>query len=335
MQNIVIAVAGEKCGHTPPMPYVGQRFEGSSFTQPCKDLLSAALLRCGFDTVDVSPAPLEPQELILRANRISADGAILVSYASFGSGRSFNDMGGAAVRYPGGRSGKASRVLGEDICAYLYMCGSCRSERDDALGGASCPTVAVDAGYLTNFNDGRSVFDPDRALAVAEHIALGVCEYFSLPYTVRDDMSAYPVFGSAPGGKRSRKIKLLQALLSVGGYPVEQDGIYGKNTEAAVKSLSEAMGAQNEGVGAALWRQLLLKDLSFLSLGSRLPSVIYLQKKLLSKLYKCPQTGVLDEGTIAAANAFLSDVGCETRLDGVDETVFKRLDSFPGKPRLF
>lgn len=340
MENIVIAVGAADCGTSPLMPYVGERFDGKNFTTLTKRYLCAALLRCGFDVIDPADGVCEPQDLILAANRHTVSAAITVSYTAFGSRKSFNDVHGSVVRYSQGRFGGKSRVLCEDICAKLRLFGKSATAPDGALGAANCPTAVVDAGYITYFDEAKMLYDPDFAVETGEHIAMGVCEHFGMPYIRRDDILSYPLLCSAATGKRGKKIKMLQALLCANGYRVEMDGIFGKNTDMAVKTFCINNGMRDcDGVTAAVWRDLLLLNPPKLEYGTKHNAVLYLQRKLTSKLYKTPLSGALDEDTVSAVNEYLTEIesGLSTRKGGgITEEIFKLIQAVGGgRPRLF
>ncbi len=340
MDNIVIAVGATDGGKSPVMPYVGERFDGKDFALLAKLYLGAALLRCGFDVLDVSSDACEPQDLIMHANRHSADAAATVSYSAFGSRKSFNDVRGSTVRYSQGRFAQRSRVLCEDVCAKLAMRRNCSVASDGALGAANCPTVTVDAGYATNFDEAKLIHDPDFAVTVAEHVAMGLCEYFGMPYVARDDILSYPMLCSAATGKRGKKIKMLQTLLRANGHNVAVDGIFGRSTDAAVKTFCINNEMKNsDGVCAAVWRDLLTLNPPDLAYGSRHSAVLYLQRKLYGKLYKTPQSGVLDAQTLDAVNEFLTETESGMYADkeiGVSSAALKRISAAGGgRPRLF
>ena len=337
MENIVIAVGGAECAKSPVMPYIGEHIYGHDFTLLATLSLEAALLRCGFDVLCLKTA--EPQDIIMMSNRHNADAVVMMSYATFGSGKSFNDESGAVVRYSHGRQGGKSRVLCEDICAKLAMYKKASVEADGMLGAASAAAV-VDGGYLTNFDEAKLACDPDYTVKIAEHTALGICEHFGMPYTVRDDITAYPLLCPSATGKRGNNIKMLQALLSANGYPLDIDGAYGRETDLAVKTfcVNNGMPADN-GITASVWRDMLVTNPPDLPEGSKHNAVLYVQRKLYGKLYKTPRDGVLGGETINALNEFIAEAGGDTSLTDnhcarADAIKFlAKSDS--GRPRLY
>lgn len=338
MKDILIAVGGEGCGMSPVMPYGIGRIDGAEFALRARLYVEIALVRCGFDVIDFPRAVSDPQDFIMLTHRSAADGAVVTSYGAFGSRRSFNDVCGCAVRYASGRHGKRSRMLGEDVCARLRSARPCSVNACGEYESASCPVVAVDGGYLTDFDDARRSLDPDYARNIAELTVGGVCEFFGMPYIPRDDVEAYPIFGNAPIGKRGKKIKLLQAALAVNGYDVAVDGVYGKTTDAAVKKLCADCGYNANGITPEMWKILLRLEPTPLEKGSTHCHVRYVKQKLRAKLFDVPSGDELDEQTLESAAEYLHYVGA----DDCDTTNGLSLDQLGvisavggGRPRLF
>lgn len=339
MENPVIAVGSAHGAMSPVMPYIGEHIYGHDFIIPATLYLEAALLRCGFNVLCLQTA--EPQDLIMQANRHNADAVIMMSYATFGSGKSFNDEHGAVVRYSHGRQDKESRVLCEDICAKLSMYKKARVSADGTLNGSSCPAAIIDGGYLTHFDEAKLACDPDNAVKIAEHAALGICERFGMPYAMRDDMTAYPILGSSATGKRGNKIKLLQALLRANGSDLIIDGVYGRATDLAAKEFCLNNGAISEQttITESVWRDLIVTDPPTLPLGSKHSAVLYVQRKLFGKLYKTPRDGVLGGETINAVNEFIAEAGGDASLASDNEVSADAIKfishSSVSRPRLY
>lgn len=330
----LIAVHTVDCPTSPVMPFVGRQFEGAYFAELTKRYLEAALLRCGADIIDC-PHGVNESELAVAIDRRNADALINLGYARFGSGKSFNDVHGVNVIYGGGRPTQSSRTLAEDICAKIM------GYRDvgTAAGSGRCsiPTVTVELGYTTCFEEAKLIYDPDMAVILAERIALGVAEHFSVPYVRRDDISAYPLLAQT---RRGRNVKMLQALLGANGCDISVDGDYGSVTDSAVKTFCTENGEPpKNAVTASVWRKLLLCDLGELRPGAKNNATLYLQRKLLSKLYNVEPDGVFGKNTLKAVNEFLSEAvggGAEMRIGEVlDPDAFKLIATIGGgRPRL-
>ncbi len=335
MSKIIVAVNHDaQCGSSPSMPYVDSRFDGKEFTRICKLYLAAALLRCGFEVIDCNPdsKTVDAQDLAIRINRNAVDAAVTISYAAFGSRRSFNDVRGFSVRNVG-RLTQKSKVFCEDIYAKLAMNGrDGKIVSDGGLGTFNCVAAVVDAGYCTYFDEAKLIYDTDYCVSVSEYIAMGICEYFNMPYIRRDDIFSYPLLCTA---RRGKKVKMLQCMLNVYGNNLPIDGIFGSETDAAVKTFCERNGKSRDGgVTPAVWRDLLLTNLPELKFGSQNNAVWYIQRKLYSKLYPVDIDGVFGEKTLAAINEFLSEnVDDDFSLsvnDMIDDEVYKLLTAVGG-----
>lgn len=339
MENFVITVVDDaSCGTSPVMPYIGTRLEGKEIARLAKLNLSAALLRCGFDTVDRTVAcAADAQELFMRINRSGVDAAIVLSCTAFGSRKTFNDSCGFEIRFSQGRFRDKSKTLCEDICSKLWLNGM-RGKvcADGYMSAANCPAAVIDVGYLTNFEEAKIMCDPDRSVSVAEHIALGVCEHFDMPYIKRDDIFAYPMLCTA---RRGKKVKMLQTLMNLYGTDAAVDGVFGPITENAINRLCENNGKPTGAVTAAVWRDLLLTNVpEKLSVGARDIFVWYIQRKLYAKLYPTPVDGMLGDETLRALNEYLTetDLGA-LKCDGeICADAIKALSHVGGgRPRLF
>ncbi len=341
-KTINIAVYDDlSCGVTPPLPYVGMRFDGGHFARRAKCLLAAALLRCGFEIMDCNADgdAADIQEFASRINRAPVDAGIALSFGAFGSRKNFNDIHGFCVRYYGGRFANKSRILCEDIYARQNSRGRTGTIISDcAAFGANCPVAVADAGYLTNFDDAKLVYDPDFATAFAETTATAVCEYFDMPYVKRDDIFAYPILGV---GRRGGKVKMLQYMLCTAGMPVTCDGVYGGETSGAVKKFCADRERKGDGsTTPPVWRDLMLTDMPELAFGATGNAVRYIQSKLLSKLYRIKIDGTFGNRTLDAVNEFLAEHGdgkpALTRADVIDSEIYGMLAPVGGgRPRLY
>lgn len=336
MKDILIAVGGQSCGSSPVIPYIGGRIDGEAFSVPARKYLCSALLRSGFDVAEMPRTAFDPQDFVMMANRNSVDCAVILSYSAFGSRRTFNGESGCTVRYAGGRLAKKSRTLGEDVCAALSAFYRASVYASAEYAAANCPAVTVEGGYLTNFDEACGALDPDRALKTAELSACGICEFFGVPVVPRDDITAYPAFDGKAAGKRGKKIKLLQSVLS-NYVDIAVDGVYGKETEDAVRSVCERNGISAAGVTEELWRSVLGSERRPLEKGSRHTSVSYIKRKLRSKLYEATDGDVLDADTLESAAALLGSLGADNDTEsGLSAEQIALICSRGGeKPRLF
>ncbi|MDE6201450.1 MAG: N-acetylmuramoyl-L-alanine amidase [Clostridiales bacterium] len=338
MKDLIIAVGGDDVGLTPPMPFIGQKQNGGECTALARLMLEIALIRCGFDVSDRRVPLSDPQVLIFQSNRVNANGIVVMSSGACGSRKSFNDVCGGTVRYSIGRHGAKARELAEDICAKLNGAKPCTTGMcNHEWNGAACPAVVIEMGYLTNFNESKLMHDPDYIHNVAEYAAMGICEYFGMPY-IPHSPTAYKQ-QCAHIGMRGKNIKLVQAALCANGYNVDIDGVYGKDTDVAVKSFAINNGREGDGVNDGLLRDLLFVTHAYIPPTSKHRNVLYVQRKLISKLYPSPQNGTADESTVGAVNEFLTETENTDAIDqngGITKQAMELLSEIGGgRPRLF
>lgn len=340
MKDIIIAVGGADAGLTPPMPFIGQRWDGNKPTALARLMLEIALLRCGFDVSDRRAPLSDTQELIYQSNRVGASGIVVMSSGAFGSRKSFNDVAGGTVKYSLGRHSAQSRELAEDVCAKLCNIKRCQTAMcNHEWNGAACPAAVVEMGYLTNFDEAKLMHDPDYIRNIAEYAAMGICEYFGMPY-IPHSPAAYKQL-RAHIGMRGKNIKLIQAALCAAGYTLDIDGIYGKNTDIAVKTFAINNGHTEDcdGISEGLLQDLLFVSPAYIPPMSKHSNVLYIQRKLIAKLYPSPINGTADEDTIAAVNEFLTETEntyATPENGGITKQAMQILSAIGGgRPRLF
>lgn len=337
-QNEINIALSAKIGvKSPVMPHVCEQFDSADFSRLCKEYTAAALLRCGFDVSDTQSGEREPW---LGAVQRSADAVITIGYELFGSGRSFNDVGGFKIVYSADQSGSC-KALAEDIFCKLAATG--RSGGILQGGFSICPAVHVALGYATEFSEAKLIYDSDFALSMGEAIAAGVCEYFDYPVKPRDDITAYPTLCLS---RRGKKVKLLQHLVNAAcpsshgkngiTPPLVADGIYGAKTDAAIKTFAQNNGISATSTSPVVWRRLLFYETKKLIKGARCAEAVYLQRKLKSKLYPVDINGVADDRTIDAAAEFcLEHCGARPTEDAINPDLFALIATVGGgRPRL-
>lgn len=340
MKDLIIAVGGDDAGFTPPMPFIGQRWDGGKPAALARLMLEIALVRCGFDVSDRRTPLSDPQKLIFQSNRVGANGIVVMSSGAFGSRKSFNDVAGGTVKYSTSRHGAKARELAEDVCAKLNGVKQCITAIcNHEWNGAACPAVVVEMGYLTNFDEAKLMHDPDYIHDIAEYATMGICEYFGMPY-IPHSPAAYKQL-RAHIGMRGKNIKLVQSALCAAGYAVDIDGVYGKNTDIAVKAFAINNGHTEDcdGISDSLLNDLLFVSPAYIPPISKHNNVLYVQRKLIAKLYNSPENGTADENTVSAANEFLTETENTHAIDkngGITKEAIRILSAIGGgRPRLF
>ena len=168
----------------------------------------------------------------------------------------------------------------------------------------------IEAGFMTNFNEAKLMLDPDHINIVGRSTCKGVCNYFNVEYTPIDEMN----FPTLRIGSRGRFVRYLQFILKIQGYVLGNvDGIFGTNTQTAVKAFQQANGITDDGiVGRNTWYKLnnLYPTSRVLKKGSYGAEVKYLQQKLYSYLYPVGMVdGIFGSNTEKAVKEFQRENG--------------------------
>lgn len=302
---------------TPPLPYINRVVYENEFNAKAKNYFILACLRCGFRVYDVKPE-ITDTSISTRVTRANARGLTLLvtfAYNAYGDGRSFNNVNGYIVFYSReSYRPTASRLLAYDVSSALSTVlpttnlGVGTLTDIGVLSSVRCPSVLVEGGFMTNLNDAKLMLDEDYCKAVGEGTCKGVCENLDVPYVVPS-----AVYATLRLGSRGNTVAILQRLLSMLGYVVTPDGVFGTRTEVAVKNFQANNGLTADGiVGRETWTALnrAWTIPPTLRRGSRNDTVKYLQSKLASKLYYAGKVdGIFGAGTERAVREFQADNG--------------------------
>lgn len=317
---------------TPILPYLNRSFYENEFNRQAKYAFIKACLRCGFNIFDVKPE-VQDISITLRIRRINNAGLTLLSTFAYNAfGTSFNSARGYEVFYsPLNAFATQSRVLSENVYSGMQQFVENSGRGVDTLNvsvlsAVNCPSTLIEAGFMTNIFDARLMQDPLYITSVGEGVCLGVCNYLDVPYVERNNLANYPTLRR---GNQGNFVKLLQYLLIGIGYNLTPDGIFGNNTYNAVVNFQKNQGLQPDSiVGYNTWNNLIFPSIKTVRLGDRGGSVVYLQQKLLSKLYPIGEIdGVFGNATLEAVKQFQQENGLTA--DGVvGNNTWTALDSF-------
>ena len=122
------------------------------------------------------------------------------------------------------------------------------------LRAANCPSVLVEAGFMTNLREAKLMMDPDFQRQVGEEACHGVCDYLDVSYK-KGPALTYSVIRR---GSRGDKVRYLQyKLLSKFYNPGELDGVFGAKVDNAVRQFQKDNGLVVDGiVGRNTWNKL-------------------------------------------------------------------------------
>lgn len=303
---------------TPVMPNLNRQIYENEFNRAAKNAFIEACLRNGFRVFDVKsewqdiPVPIR----VSRVNRQDLTLLVTFAYNAFGRGTTFNSASGVTVYYAtANRYPTASRQLAEEVYVALLKGTAQRGLGVQTLGdvgilqSVNCPSVLVEAGFMTNLAEAQLMLDPDFITEVGEETCQGVCNYLETAYIPR----SLDNLATLRNGSTGSLVQLLQFVLSTNyGYSLEIDGVFGAQTRNAVVAFQKENGLAPDGVvGPNTWRTLLvLPPYPTLREGSRGAYVSYMQSKLESYLFPVGGIdGVFGTRTLSAVRAFQADQG--------------------------
>ncbi len=308
---------------TPIMPGLNRSIYENEFNRKAKFYFILACLRCGFRVYDVKPeeTDISISTRVARANSRGVNVMVTFAYNAYGNPSGFNDVNGYIVFYSTrGYRPTMSRLLAYDVSSGLSATLSTRNlgvgtlSDVGVLNSVRCPSVLLECGFMTNFEEAKLMLDPDFQRAAGEGAARGVAAYLDVNFVEPD--VRYPVvrFGS-----RGNYVAIMQYILRADGYDVTPDGVFGTKTQAAVLAFQRNNGLGVDGiVGTNTWNALNLttRPRPTLRQGSRGTFVRYLQEKLLSNLID-PGTpdGIFGSRTASAVREYQAEKGLV--VDGI------------------
>lgn len=277
---------------TPVLPYINRSFYENEFNSRAKLQFILACLRCGFRVYDLKP---EQQDVsistrVTRARRAGISLLVTFAYNAAGNANAFSSARGLEVYYSPynpfpTQSARLSQDVYDEILKNTNRAGRFVGRLSvGVLSNVNCPSTLIEAGFMTNFDEAKLMLNPNFILQNGEGACEGVCKYLSVNYVPR----ALENFATIRRGDRGNFVTILQYLLNEYGANLSPDGIFGTNTETAVRTFQANNGLTQDGiVGRNTWNALLNLNPSAITLrrGSRNSAVLYLQQLLLSYLY--------------------------------------------------
>ena len=274
---------------TPVVPELNRQIYENEFNRAAKNKFIEACLRQGFSVYDVKPE-LNDISISTRVTRINRQNlTLLVTFAYNAFGTTFNSASGLEVFYsPSNPKASESKRLAEDLYAELVQ-GTSQNGRGvktldvGVLSNVNCVSSLIEAGFMTNLREAQLMINPLFQTEVGEEACHGVCNYLGVSYLPRDNLSNYPLLRQ---GNSNNFVFLLQFILNQFGYNLSVDGIFGANTEKAVRDFQQKNGLSVDGlVGQNTWRTLLnLPTYPLLKRGYSGSYVKFLQQLLESYL---------------------------------------------------
>ena len=274
---------------TPVVPGLDRQIYENEFNRRAKNKFIEACLRQGFSVYDVKPElyDVSIDERVRRINRQNLTALVTFAYNAYGD--SFNSASGLEVFYsPSNPKASESRRLAEDMYEELIQ-GTSQNGRGvktldvGVLSSVNCVSSLIEAGFMTNLREAQLMINPLFQTEVGEEACHGVCNFLGVNYLPRNNLSNYPLLRR---GSDNNFVFLLQFILNQYGNNLTVDGIFGSNTERAVRTFQQNNGLSVDGiVGQNTWRTLLnLPPYPLLRRGNSGAYVTFLQKLLESYL---------------------------------------------------
>ena len=309
---------------TPNMPYIDRQIFENEWNYAVKNAFLADCLRIGFYIFDVKPnrQDLSISSRVTAVNRTQPSCLVTFGYNAFGDPNAFSSPNGLEVFYSpinayAARSQALSQAVYNQILDATGLNGRGVKTLDvGMLSNVRTVATLIEAGFMTNFNEAKLMLDPDHINVVGRATCKGVCQYFNVEYVSIYDAK----FPTLKVGSRGRYVRYLQFVLQILGYNVGGvDGVFGTNTQTAVRAFQLANGLSDDGVvGLNTWAKInnLTPTNRVLKKGSYGAEVRYLQQKLTSYLYPVGNIdGIFGTNTQNAVKDFQRENGLV--VDGV------------------
>lgn len=247
---------------TPYIDKIKRSFYENEFNKEAKKYFLQACNRQGFKTLDVKPNNYDVN-LTTRAqivNNKNPNLLVTFAYNGYGDGISFNGVSGFEVFYSDlNPEANKSKILANTISSFLSE-NTPQKNRGVKTGNfymlraVKCPSVIVEAGFMTNLIEAKRMMDPDFQKEVGEECCKGVCQYLGINYKTSQNRT-YPLIKN---GSKGDIVNYLQYKLFSRLYnPGTIDGIYGNNTLKAVKQFQKDNNLVVDGiVGPKTWAKL-------------------------------------------------------------------------------
>ena len=247
---------------TPYINKIGRNFYENEFNKEAKRYFIEACKRQGFKTLDVKPSNYDVN-LTTRAqivNNKRPNVLVTFAYNGYGDGTNFNNVSGFEVFYSNlNPEPLKSKSLANNIISFLDD-GTNQKKRGVKTGNfymlraVNCPSVIVEAGFMTNLIEAKRMMDPDFQKEVGEECCKGVCKYLGVSYKSGANIS-YPLIKKGSKGEivNYLQYKLFSRLFNPGTI----DGIFGNKTLQAVKQFQKDNDLVVDGiVGPKTWQKL-------------------------------------------------------------------------------
>ena len=247
---------------TPYINKIGRSFYENEFNKEAKKYFLEACKRQGFTTLDVKPSNYDValSTRVQIVNNKKPNLLVTFAYNGYGDGTNFNSVNGFEVIYSKlNPDANKSKILANNILYYLDN-GTKQRNRGVITGNyytlraTNCPSVIVEAGFMTNLVEAKRMMDPDFQKEVGEECCMGVCRYLGIKYKEGKDRK----YSIIKKGSKGDLVYYLQYKLFSRLYnPGTIDGIFGNKTLDALKQFQKDNGLVVDGiVGPKTWAKI-------------------------------------------------------------------------------
>lgn len=226
------------------------------FNKPTAEHLIAALERCGFKTLNVSPGTTDVnlKDRYIAANDAKADAFISKHYNAYkGVWGSANGIETIVSQYANSRTTELARyVQAELVNTHNRTDRGVKTDIKQSginiavLRNATMPAILTESGFMDNLEEAKTMIDPVFQKADAEATCRGICKFFGITYI---EESATPT-KSITKNSSKEDIKWLQEKLNKtlkDKWPIKVNGIYDNSTRIAVLICWELLGWNKDG----------------------------------------------------------------------------------------
>ena len=197
---------------TPYIERLGRQIYENEFNRQAKNKFIEACMRQDFSVYDVKPE-LQDISISERVRRINAQNlTLLVTFAYNAYGEQFNSASGLETFYSTlNPKASQSRTLAQDLYNRLIE-GTDQNGRGvknldvGVLSNVNCTSSLIEAGFMTNYDEAMLMLNPLFQTEVGEEACHGVCDFLSVGYIPRNDLSVYPLLRQ---GSRNNFVYLL------------------------------------------------------------------------------------------------------------------------------
>lgn len=183
---------------TPPIPESwfgkkkGEAIHEKEFNKPTVEYLTAALERCGFDTINVSPgtADVPLKDRYTAANNAKADAFISNHYNAYkGNWDTKSGIETIISQFASDKSKQLAKLVHAELIETHKR--KDRGVKTDiaqsginiaVLRNTKMPAILTESGFMDNLEEAKTMLDPEFQKADAEAKCRGICKFFNVTY---------------------------------------------------------------------------------------------------------------------------------------------------------